>query len=131
MITTGDIANIIYRDCEVFGITRVPDGETVVGELTDERIVIHTKELQEGTYWWKSYVEVNFCIPDYKDKSNKKRLDELQSNAHELWQNRTVTGVYNDCRYRYSLFTSSQLEESTLKCHYVNVRLLFEVLNVK
>jgi len=131
MITSGDIANIIYRDCEVFGITIVPDGKTIVGELTDERITIHSKEPQESTYWWKSYVEVNFCVPDYKDESNKARLDELQAKAHDLWQNKSVTGEYNGTRYKYSLFTSSQLEESTLNCHYVNVRLLFKCLNVK
>lgn len=131
MITSSDIANIIYRDCKVFGLDIVPDGETIVGELKTERIAIHTKEPQESDYWWKSYVEVNICVPDLKNKSNRVRLDELQAQAYSLWYNKTVTGEYNDTRYKYTLYTSSQLEESTLKCHYVNVRLLFQVLNVK
>lgn len=131
MITSGDIANIIYKDCNVFGIDRVPDGETIVGELKSERIAIHVKEPQESDYWWKSYVEVNICVPDLKNKSNRVRLDELQAQAYGLWYNKTVTGEYNDTRYKYTLYSSVQLEESTLKCHYVNVRLLFQVLNVK
>lgn len=131
MITSSDIANIIYRDCKVFGLDIVPDGETIVGELKTERIAIHTKEPQESDYWWKSYVEVNICVPDLKNKSNRVRLDELQAQAYSIWYNKTVTGEYNDTRYKYTLYTSSQLEESTLKCHYVNVRLLFQVLNVK
>lgn len=131
MITTGDIANILYRDCEVFGIKRIPDGEKVVGELKEERIVIHTKEPQQGTYWWQSFNEINFCVPDLKNKANRVRLDELQAKAYELWYNKTVTGELNDTRYSYTLYTSSQLEESSLNCHYVNVRILFKYQNVK
>lgn len=48
MIVTTDIGNILYRDCKAFGIDIVPDGETLTGELTSERIVIHTKKQQPG-----------------------------------------------------------------------------------
>ena len=50
MIVTTDIGNILYRDCKAFGIAIVPDGETLTGELTSERIVIHTKKQQPGKY---------------------------------------------------------------------------------
>lgn len=129
MITSTDIANILYRDCGVFGITIVPDGETVIGELTDERIVIHSKSQQPNTYWKKSYAEVNLCVPDMKDTADTIRLNELQRKAHEALDG--VVGVYDGTAYRYSIYTSGMEEDSTLKCHYVNVRLLFEVLNVK
>lgn len=131
MITTGDIANILYRDCAVFGITRVPDGETVVGPLTEERIAIHTKEPTQESYWWKSFNEINICVPDLKDKADRVRLDALQAKAYALWHNKTATGVLNGYRYAYTLYTSSQLEESALNCHYVNVRILFKYQNVK
>ena len=51
MIVTTDIGNILYRDCKAFGIEIVPDGETLTGELKSERIVIHAKKQQSGTYW--------------------------------------------------------------------------------
>lgn len=54
MIVTTDIGNILYRDCKAFGIGIVPAGETLTGELTSERIVIHTKKQQPGKYWKKS-----------------------------------------------------------------------------
>ena len=50
MIVTTDIGNILYRDCKAFGIDIVPDGETLMGELKSERIVIHTKKQQPGTF---------------------------------------------------------------------------------
>ena len=37
MIASTDIANILYRDCKVFGIEIVPFGETLTGELKGER----------------------------------------------------------------------------------------------
>ena len=61
MIVTTDIANILYRDCNAFGIDIVPQGETLTGELKSERIVIHTKKQQPGTYWKKSPVVVSSC----------------------------------------------------------------------
>ena len=55
MIVTTDIGNILYRDCKAFGIDIVPDGETLTGELKSERIAIHAKKQQPGTYWKKSF----------------------------------------------------------------------------
>lgn len=129
MITSTDIANILYRDCGAFGLPIVPDGETLVGELEGERITIHSKSQQPDTYWRKSYVEVNLCVPDLKDAADSIRLNELQREAHELldW----VAGIHDGTAYRYAIYSCGVEEDGTLKCHYVNVRLLFQVLNVK
>ena len=35
MIVTTDIGNILYRDCKAFGISIVPNGETLTGELEE------------------------------------------------------------------------------------------------
>ena len=106
MIVTTDIGNILYRDCKAFGISIVPNGETLTGELKSERIVIHTKKQQPGTYWKKSFAEVNLCVPDLsKNEANSIRLNELDNIGTEA--------------------------DTALKCHYVNVSVLFEVLNVK
>lgn len=80
MIVTTDIANILYRDCQSFGISIVPHGKKLTGELKSERIVIHAKKQQPETYWKKSFVEVNLCVPDLKEgEANTIRLNELEN----------------------------------------------------
>lgn len=102
MIVTTDIGNIIYRDCKAFGIDMIPDGETLTGELKYERIVIHVKKQQLGTYWKKSFVEVNLCVPDLSEnEANTIRLNELERQASKLFDD--VVNTYNGNRYRYSI----------------------------
>lgn len=130
MIVTTDIANILYRDCQSFGISIVPHGKKLTGELKSERIVIHAKKQQPETYWKKSFVEVNLCVPDLKEgEANTIRLNELEKQAESLLDD--VTGRYDGTTYHYSIDTIGTEEDTALKCHYVNVRILFEVLNVK
>lgn len=130
MIVTTDIANILYRDCKAFRIDIVPDGETLTGELTSERIVIHAKKQQPGTYWKKSFAEINLCVPDLEDNSaNSIRLNELEREANRLFDD--VVSTYDGTRYRYSIESIGTEADTALKCHYVNARILFEVLNVK
>lgn len=130
MIVTTDIGNILYRDCKAFGIDIVPDGETLKGELKSERIVIHTKKQQPETYWKKSFAEVNLCIPDLNEnEADTIRLNELERQANKLFDN--VVNSYDGTRYRYSIDAIGTEADTGLKCHYVNVRILFEVLNVK
>lgn len=130
MIVTTDIANILYRDCQTFGIDIVPHGKKLTGELKSEMIVIHAKKQQSETYWKKSFCEVNFCVPDLKEgEANTIRLNELEKQAQEMFDG--VTGRYDGTTYHYSIDTIGTDEDTALKCHYVNVRILFEVLNVK
>lgn len=129
MITTTDIANILYRDCKAFGIEVVPDGRTLTGTLKDERIVVHAKKQQPGRIWKKSFAEINFCVPDYSaTEANTKRLNELEKMADKLLGD--VVGSYDGTSYNYSIESIGIEQDAELKCHYVNVRILFEVLNV-
>lgn len=130
MIVTTDIGNILYRDCKAFGIDIVPAGETLTGELKTERIVILPKKQQPGTYWKKSFVEVNLCVPDLSEnEANSIRLNELEREANKLFDD--VVSTYDDTAYRYSIESIGTEANTGLKCHYVNARILFEVLNVK
>lgn len=130
MIVTTDIANILYRDCQPFGISIVPHGKKLTGPMKSERIVIHAKKQQPETYWKKSFVEVNFCVPDLKEgEANTIRLNELEKQAQSILDD--VTGRYDGTTYHYSIDTIGTEEDTALKCHNVNVRILFEVLNVK
>lgn len=129
MIVTTDIANILYRDCKIFGIDIVPQGKTLVGELKSERIVIHAKRQQPGKYWKKSFVEVNLCVPDLSEnEANSIRLQELEREATRRFD---AVESYDGTTYRYSVASIGTEKDASLKCHYINVRILFEVLNVK
>lgn len=129
MIVTTDIGNILYRDCGAFGIDIVPNGETLTGELKSERIVIHPKKQQPGTYWKKSFAEVNLCVPDLSEnEADSIRLNELEREANKRFD---MVNTYDGTRYRYSIESIGTEADTALKCHYVNARILFEVLNVK
>lgn len=130
MIVTTDIGNILYRDCKAFGISIVPNGETLTGELKSERIVIHTKKQQPEIYWKKSFAEVNICVPNLSEnEANSIRLNELERQANKLFDD--MVSTYDGTAYRYSIESIGTEADTALKCHYVNVRILFEVLNVK
>ena len=108
----------------------VPDGETLTGELTSERIVIHTKKQQPGKYWKKSFAEVNLCVPDLSEnEANTIRLNELEREVMKRFD--YVVSTYDGITYRYSIESIGTEADTALKCHYVNVRILFEVLDVK
>lgn len=130
MIVSSDIANILYRDCKAFGIQIVPDGETLTGEITAERIVIHAKSQQPGKIWKKGFVEVNLCVPDLGvNSANSIRLGQLERQAQSLLDD--IIGSYDDTHYYYGIAKIGREQDTNLKCHYVNVRILFEILNVK
>lgn len=135
MIVTSDIANILHKDCKVFGIKIVPQGKTITDiftsdkGLTEERIVIHTKAQTPSKIWRKGFVEVNLCVPDKQSYAKSIRLAELERMAQKNLDN--VCSTYDGTRYFYSISSIGIEEDKPLKCHYVNVRILFEVLNTK
>ena len=139
MITTSDIATILYKDCKAFGISNVYKSPNVpIGDCNDitkpqvtaERIVILTKKETPEKIWKKSFVEVNLVVPNLKDgKANLSRTTELDRMAHILFGD--VFGYFDNTKYTYSLYSTETLQDPDIKCNYVNVRILFQVLNVK
>ena len=129
MIVTTDIADILFRDCKDFGIKIVPFGKTLTGELADERITIHVKGQTPSKYWEKCFCEVNLCVPDLGDNiANTIRLKELERKANDKF-NSGVTSRFDGTTYRYEKDTITIEADTALKCHFVNCRLLFNVLN--
>ena len=131
MIVTTDIANILYKDCKAFGIEvyqtgNIPDEHK---KLSSERVIIRTKPQSPGTYWKKGFVEVNLCVPDIDGDANLIRLQELERKAQEALDE--VVGEYDGSNYYYLIDSIGMEADTELRCHYVNVRLLFQVLNVK
>ena len=130
MIVTTDIANILYTDCKAFGIEvyqagNIPDENK---KLSSERVIIIAKSQSPEAIWKKGFVEVNLCVPDMDGDANLIRLQELERKAQEVLDE--VVGEYDGSNYYY-LIDSIGTEADTELRHYVNVRLLFQVLNVK
>lgn len=129
MIVTTDIANIIFGDCKACGIAEMyQDGNIPEGPVTTERIVIHAKKQSTGKFWKKGFVEVNLCVPDLAGNvANLIRLNEIERQVCAM---RSVSS-YNGDTYRYSVDSMGVESDVGMGCHYVNIRLLFEILNVK
>lgn len=125
MIGVTDAGNILYRDCKRFGLEvkqsyNVPNGVA-------ERIVINTNAQLRETYFKKGWVNVNFVVPNLKSgNANLIRLEEVEEMAKTLEGN----GWYKDSYYRYSPY-SIELIKDEIDAHFINCRVLFEVLNVK
>lgn len=130
MIATGDARNILFRDCEVFGLDRATSWNTANGKVKTERIVIVTPaEQSQSTYWEECYIPVNFCVPDLKNgKANQIRIDELERVAKKEFKNWRY-GVFDGTPYKYRYESIYQEVDTDLGCHYVYVRILFKVLN--
>lgn len=131
MIVTTDIANILYKDCKAFGIEvyqagNIPDEHK---KLSSERVIIRTKSQSSEEIWKKGFVEVNLCVPDMDGDANLIRLQELERKAQKVLGD--VVGDYDGSNYWYSIDSIGIEADTELRCHYVNVRILFQVLNVK
>lgn len=129
MIGVSDIGNILYKDCKALGLDVFQNGNIPKGEITSERVIIYPKAQSPNTYWHESYVEVNICVPDIEiDTANLIRLAELETQARALLD--YSGGLFNGCRYRYKIESVGIEADEEMKCHFVNVTILFNVLNV-
>ena len=131
MIVTTDIANILYKDCEAFGMEvyqagNIPDEHK---QLRSERVIIRAKSQSSDEIWKKGFVEVNLCVPDMDGDANLIRLRELERKAREVLDE--VVGEHDGSSYYYLIDSIGIEADEELRCHYVNARILFQVLNVR
>lgn len=128
MMLTEDIADALYRDCSAFGIQVYRKGNIPKGEVTEPRVVILPKGQTPQTYWRKCFVEVNICVPDLADgRADLTQLGFFEHRAAEILDGQV--GKFEDEYYRYSISSIGIEADEAMKCHYVNARILFEVLN--
>lgn len=136
MIGLTDIEDILLRDfSKYYGIRKTTsepptvDDKKAVG-INEEMIVVHVKKQSTATYFYRGFVEVNICVPDFKSgERNRLRLQQLERMANEMLKT-AIVGEYDKTAYRYSKDSIGIEKETPLKCNYVNVRLLFEVHNI-
>ena len=133
MIVTGDIYKILFdrvKDAFGIGTESIYDSwNPIKSSLKEEAIVIVTSTpIEPDTYWEKAFAHVNICVPDYLGEVNKQRLTALERMAQE-WIGKGFTGVYDGTRYRVGKDSLGTERDDALKCSYVNLVLLFEILN--
>lgn len=132
MIVTGDIYKILFEQVKDFGIKDVYDSwNPIKSELKNEAVVIVTSTpIEPDTYWERAYSHVNICVPDYLGETNTQRLNELERSANRwIWDD--IVGEYDGSAYLISKDRLGTERDDALKCSYVNLVLLFEILNVK
>lgn len=131
MIATTDIQTILYKDVQKLGIKKVyKNGVIPEGDVKSERVAIIVNSVEPGTYWKAGFVHVNICVPylDRKGTAYLTRLNVLERLASKVLHS---TSTYDGTAYTYDVDTTRIEEDRDLKCFYVNVRILFQVLNVK
>jgi len=136
MITKADIENILLDVCEPLGITDVsvepPTLDDKTGDgLQKEMLEIFVKKESDGQRWLPRFVDVNVCVPDFTSgRQNAPRLEALERIAGGLFGKAYISGILNGSRYRFKRESIGIEQDKPLKCHYVNVRILFETINV-
>ena len=126
-MTIAEVEEALHRDLQILGIPVRIRKESK--PITQDVIFIHVKRREGGTYWRSGFVEVNFCSPDISGEPAKIRLKELERIGSDFFRQETV-GEYNGSYYQYSSFSQDIIKDETLKCHYVNFRILLKDLNV-
>ncbi len=127
MITQGETANIMFRDCAVFGIPVYQSLNTPVA-AEGERIIVAAKPQTRSERWLKNYIEVNILVPDLED--GRADLVRLQEREREAIRSLNSCGRYDGTAYRYSVDSTQIMERKDSRCHYVNVRVMFQTLNI-
>ena len=78
-------------------------------------------------------MNINFCVPDlFNGDANTIRLQEIERMVKPVFK-RGDTVYYNGSHCDYENGGDNWLsteEDTELKCHYVNVSILFKVLNL-
>lgn len=129
MITTTDAANILYKDCSIFGMPVFQAGGNIpkgtIGK--DGRVVIHTKEQTPESIWKKGFIEVNLFVADTKlGNADLTKLNMLERMAIKMLNK---TGCEDGTVYRYTVASTMIAKNEDLKAHYVNAKVLFKALN--
>ena len=121
MITSSNVGDILFKDCEGFGIARYRKGNEKIDPKV-ERVVIRVQRQQGETVWRKG-----FGLSEVDPMTIREELERL---AWQLLDSGYV-GEFDGTKYTYRIHsTEPEIADEETKCHYVNVKLLFNVFNI-
>lgn len=125
MIVVTDILDLIYLQAKKIGLPTYKAGN-IPDNLTGERVTVNVKEKQIEKLWSKCFANVNLIVPDLTTGMNQARLKTLERQATPLLEG---VSTYDGTTFRYSVY-SSQIEEGE-NYHFVNIKIIVEIINVK
>lgn len=142
MITEIDAGHIIYDDLSAMQMERRLKGhlqrgylngdEVMIGESVPEDgiiVIIPKKVSADKTYFNDCTIVVNILLKDIASESNPMLNDKLKQ-AFELLSSDKV-GQKGDDWYRYNVRSHGIEEEKNLHCHYANLIIDFQILNIR
>lgn len=130
MITATDISDLMYALCKKsFGIDTYHSLNIPKGEVKKDRVTIIVKGNTSGKIWKSRFVEVNISVPDKMGTANLDVLQMYERKATEVFDD--FTGRFDGSVYQVTLDNTEIEEDKEFRCHYVNARVLFKVLNTK
>lgn len=132
-MSQSEIAEIIYDAAEYLGTPRyIADTmpAEAIAEAGQPRLVIIVGQTRPARYWANCYVKVNFCVPDIQSATDKADALKLKDAELALRPLHNGTGNKDGETYRYSLETTEIVSDTDMRCHYVNITLLFQYQNI-
>lgn len=128
-MTTSEIGDIIYTRCKGLSVADVRRGWNVgAGEVAAERVCVVVKPVSYAKGWNRAFAEVNVCVPDIQGEADLVRLADLEGEYSAAFG--LNTGVFRGARYRFRRESAGLMDDAALRLHYVNIRVLFEFINV-
>lgn len=128
-MTTSEIGDIVYAHCKRLSVADVRRGWNVGrGEAASERVCVTVKPATLSGRWCRAFVEVNVCVPDIQGEADLVRLADLEREYSAAFG--LNTGVHRGARYRFRREGAGLMDDAAMRLHYVNIRVLFEFINV-
>lgn len=125
MITEGDTQNIIYTIVKGLGLP-VLQGDTK-SHSNVPRVVVHAHKQEREKQYMKNFLDVNIVFSDVANEAQRAKLKEYERRIKDMFYE-DIVGTYEGSGYVVELKSLGIEEDSALKSHYVNCKLLFSTL---
>lgn len=142
MITEIDAGHVVYNDLSPLNLERRLKGHLLHGTINGEEVMISEQIPEKGLiviipksvsankkYFNDCTIVVNILLKDIEGEANPK-LNNLLKDAFSLLNTDRVGEVEGEW-YRYNVRSHGIEEEKNLHCHYVNIIIDFQILNVR
>lgn len=131
-LTVTDIKIVMRGIAESFGMTNIVFPEELpLGEISEERTIIATSKESMGKIWASCIVTMSVLVPDVSNGiANLSRIRAIEQKLLPEFRE-GVVGSTNGNDYSVTLQDISVEADVKLRCHYVCIKLMFDILNTK